>query len=162
MKLRSTKVLVALICLSAVALWGLATLILNNEKVAGSYMTPSEAPNLQMSFLDKKISALLARGGHIGSANRLSAYYGFGPGEREESISLSEASARYNYWLDVAAKNGDMRVQYILVNKRFENYSWDPTGTKKWLEEAAAKGWAGAKETLERIRKLESDATKPK
>lgn len=161
MKVHTTQFGLALIGFGAIVLWiGLASF--SSTEIGRGYQTPSEATHLQMSGLEKVVAEWRARNGHIVSATRLAKYYDFGPGERQESLSTSEASAKAGYWWNIAAQNGDTRTQQTLVTEQFSKYSWDPTGTKRWLEAAEARHWAGAREALEKIQKLESDSAKPK
>lgn len=102
------------------------------------------------------LQTLVARGkaysGDGESAWKLRNYYSFGTG----ATGRDEGKAA-QYWAEMAAENGYAPAQEKLVRDTEAKFIVRRISSIPWMENAAAKGWHGATEALERMRKMEAE-----
>ena len=116
------------------------------------YVSACDASWAYLTVLEMIVAKMQAHLGDGAAAGKIRNYYAYsaGGGCRGKNETAS-------YWTDLSAENGYVPAQQIRVSDAEQDYILRRADKIPWMEKAVAKGWHGAREALERMRKIDAD-----
>lgn len=122
------------------------------NKAKQPYVSACDASWAYLTVLEMIVAKMQAHLGDGAAAWKIRNYYAYsaGGGCRGKNETAS-------YWTELSAENGYVPAQQILISDAEQDFILRRADKIPWMENAVAKGWHGAGEALERMRKIDAD-----
>ncbi len=122
------------------------------NKAKQPYVSACDASWAYLTVLEMIVAKMQARFGDGAAAWKIRSYYAYAAGG-----ACRGKNETASYWTELSAENGYVPAQHILISDAEQDFILRRADKIPWMEKAVAKGWHGAGEALERMRKIDAD-----